>query len=170
MFAAPASAYAQLIAPTPLSSDLTVEVKPAGSMPISPGDNIASPQPYGPKELLLISHSPTKVFSLDTKKGESTMIYDPSQAPDDITPVGAFALMNVAGDHAKKKVYMVFTSRSLPSDIPVRHLPDPDTDPSGGREDFLFIDTFDPGNGFANGNGGSGPLLNRNIYDIDAPA
>ena len=169
LFAAPASAQAELIAPTPLPSQLTVEVTLAGTMPIAPGANINSPQPYGPSELLLISQNPTEVYSLDTASGEVTMIYDPSQTPAGIDPASAFALMNVAGNHAKNKVYMVFTSRTLPSGIPVRYLPDPDTDPSGAREDFVFIDTFVPENGFGNGNNGSGPLLDRDIYNIDAP-
>ena len=161
--------FAQLIAPTPTASDLTVEVELAGNMPKSPGDNIASPQPYGPKELFLISHVPTNVFSVDTRTGNTTLIYDSSQTPAGLEPAGAFALMNVAGNHEKKLVYMVFTSRTVPPGIPRRSLPDPDTDPSGGREDFLFIDTFDPPNGYGNGNSGSGPLFDRNIYDIDAP-
>lgn len=170
LFGTPASlAGGPLIAPTPVPSELTVEVEPAGIMPKAPGDNIASPQPYGPNELFLISHVPTNVFSLDTRAGEITQIYDPSQTPAGITPASAFALMNVAGDAAKNKVYMVITSRTLPPGIPTLDLPDPDTDPSGGREDFLYIDTFDPVNGFGNGNGGSGALLDRNIYDIDAP-
>lgn len=170
LFGTPASlADGPLVAPTPAASDLTVEVEPVGAMPKGPGDNIASPQPYGPNELFLISHVPTKVFSLDTRAGQITQIYDPSQTPAGITPTSAFALMNVAGDAAKNKVYMVITSQTLPPGIPTLDLPDPDADPSGGREDFLFIDTFDPFNGFGNGNLGSGPLFDRNIYDIDAP-
>ncbi len=168
--AAVSSAQGPLIAPTPAPSELTVEVAPVGTMPKAPGANIASPQPYGPKELFLISHVPTEVFSLNARDGEIVQIYDPSQTPDGITPASNFALMNVAGNAAKNKVYMVLTSTTLPPGIPSLGLPDPDTDPSGGREDFLFIDTFDPVNGFGNGNAGSGPLLDRNIYDIDAPA
>ena len=160
--------HAQSIAPTPSPSNLTAEVTYAGTMPINPGDNIASPQPYGDNELFLISHRPTTVFSVNTDSGTTTQIYDPSQTPAGIDPAGGFALMNVAGQPSKNKVYMVFTSRSLPVGIPVRYLPDPDTDPSGGREDFLFIDVFNPPGGFGNGNGGSGPLLNRDIYNIDA--
>ncbi len=165
-----ASSYAQ-IAPVPIPSTLTVEVAPAGVMPAAPGANIASPQPYGTDELFLISHVPTEVFSFDTQTGATTMIYGPHQTPADIEPAGAFALMNVAGDAAKNKVYTVITSRTLPAGIPVRELPDPDS-PSGGREDFLFIDTFWPADGtggFGNGNGGSGPLFDRDIYNIDAP-
>ena len=157
------------IAPIPIGSNLTVEVKHAGTMPKGLGDNIASPQPYGPHELFLISHVPTNIHSFNTKTNQITPIYDPSQTPAGIIPAGGFAMMNVAGNHAKNKVYMVFTSSTLPSGIPIRNLPDPDTDPSGGREDFLFIDTFNPALGFGNGNGGSGPLLNRDIYNIDAP-
>jgi hypothetical protein len=157
------------IAPTPATSNLTVEVKLAGAMPMDPGDNIASPQPYGPHELFLISHRPTKAFSVDSITNQITQIYDPLQTPAGIEPVGNFALMNIAGNHAKNKVYMVFSSRTLPVSIPMRTLPDPDTDPSGGREDFIHIDTFNPSDGFGNGNGGSGELLDRNIYDIDAP-
>jgi hypothetical protein len=159
---------ADLIAPTPASSQLTVEVKLAGVMPKATGDNIASPQPYGSKELFLITHRPTQVFSVERRTGETTMIYNPAQTPADISPAGNFALMNVAGNADMNKVYMVFTSRTLPGGIPTRYLPDPD-DPSGGRENFFFIDTFNPIEGFGNGNGGSGPLLDRNIYDIDAP-
>jgi hypothetical protein len=161
--------FAQLIAPTPAASTLTVEVELAGTMPKYPGSNIASPQPYGPKELFLISHVPTEVFSLNTKTNQTTQIYGPAQTPSGITPAGAFSLMNVAGNHEEELVYMVFSSRTLPSGVPTRTLPDPDADASGAREDFLFIDTFDPVNGYGNGNGGSGPLLNRDIYDIDAP-
>ena len=95
-----------LIAPTPLPSGLTVQVEPIGNMPLdTEGNNIASPQPYGPTELFLISHTPTKVYSLITKgknEGELTLIYDDSQTPAEINPTGNFALMNVAGDHAKK--------------------------------------------------------------------
>ena len=165
--------FAQLIAPTPAPSDLTVEVKFAGIMPKDPSfNNIASPQPYGPKELFLISHVPTNVFSLDARTDVITQIYGPSQTPAGITPAGAFALMNVAGDAAKNKVYMVLTSRTLPASIPTRYLPDPDADPSGGREDFVHIDTFDPVNGYGNFNGtglGVNTRPNQNIYDIDAP-
>ena len=166
---APAS-QAELIAPTPGPSDLTVEVKHVGTMPMSVGDNIASPQPYGKNELFLISHRPTAVYSVDTRDDQITQIYSPADTPAEITPTGNFALMNVAGNRAKSKVYMAFTSKTLPQGIPVKLLPDPDTDPSGGREDFLFIDTFNPANGFGNGNEGSGPLMNRDIYNIDAPA
>ena len=159
------TALAGPIAPTPVPSELTVEVEPAGIMPKAPGANIASPQPYGPNELFLISHVPTEVFSLDTRAGEITQIYDPSQTPAGITPTSIFALMNVAGDAAKNKVYMVLTSRTLPPGIPTLDLPDPDTDPSGGREDFLFIDTFDPANGFGNGNAGSAGETNGGSHD-----
>jgi hypothetical protein len=161
--------FALDIAPTPSTSGLTVEVSLAGKMSIDPGANINSPQPYGTRELFLISHRPTKVFSLDTRTNQITGIYDHSQTPAGITPTGSFALMNVAGNAAKKKVYMVFTSRTLPDGIPTRYLPDPDTGPSGGREDFEFIDTFNPDMGYGNGNAGSGPLLDRDIYNIDAP-
>jgi hypothetical protein len=165
--------FAQLVAPTPVASDLTVAVEHVGTMPKDPGfNNIASPQPYGPHELFLISHVPTNVFSVDTRTGQTTQIYDFSQTPAGLQPAGAFALMNVAGDPAKNKVYMVISSRTSPPGIPTRYLPDPDTDLSGGREDFLFIDTFDPFNGFGNFNGsGAGlfPLFDRDIYNIDAP-
>ena len=175
--------HAQLIAPTPSPSNLTVEVEYVGTMPKAPGfNNIASPQPYGPDELFLISHVPTNVFSVDTRTGETTQIYDFSQTPAGLQPAGAFALMNVAGDPAKNKVYMVISSRTLPAGIPTRDLPDPDTDPSGGREDFLFIDVFNPPAGFGNCNSPYDPLNpfdpsvcdgdeleNRDIYDIDAP-
>ena len=164
------STFAQLIAPTPSTSDLTVEVEYVGTMPRSPFfNNIASPQPYGNRELFLISHVPTNVFSFDTKTGATTQIYGPSDTPTDIVPFGAFALMNVAGNAAKNKVYTVISSETVPSGTPTRLLPAP-SDPSGGVEDFLFIDTFNPPAGSGNGNGGSGPLFGRNIYDIDAPA
>jgi hypothetical protein len=164
--------FAQLIAPTPAASDLTVEVEYVGTMPKEGPfyNNIASPQPYGPHELFLVSHVPTNVYSVDTRTGQTTQIYDFAQTPAGLEPTGAFALMNVAGNPAKNKVYMVISSRTLPPGIPTRLLPDPDNDASGGREDFLFIDTFAPANGYGNGNGGSGPLYDRNIYDIDAPA
>ena len=165
-----AASPAQALAPTPSPSGLMVEVSLAGTMPKSPGDNIASPQPYGMDELFLISHRPTNVFSLNTDSGQITQIYDSTQTPAGIEPAGNFALMNVAGRPSQNKVYMVITSRTLPDGIPTLGLPDPDSDPSGGREDFLHIDTFNPVDGFGNGNGGSGPLLNRNIYNIDAPA
>ena len=171
-FLSVAAVSGELIAPTPLSSNLTVRVERVGTMPLTPGDNIASPQPYGNRELFLISHRPTKVFSLETKgekKGLISEIYNDSDTPAGIDPAGSFALMNVAGNAAQNKVYMVITSRTRPDSIPVLNLPEPDNDPSGGYEDFLFIDTFDPANGFGNSNGGSGPLFNRNIYDIDAP-
>ena len=164
--------FAELIAPTPVPSNLTIKVSQAGIMPKNPGDNIASPQPYGTKELFLISHTPTKIFSFDTSTGDITQIYDSAQTPPGITPTGSFALMNVAGNAAKDKVYMVMTSRTLPDGVPTLELPDPDTDPSGGREDFLFIDTFNPGMGYGNFNGsgvGINTRINQNIYDIDAP-
>ena len=170
LFVSTSTVHSELIAPTPSPSNLTVEVEYVGTMPTVSGfNNIASPQPYGWKELFLISHVPSSVFSVDTQTGQTTQIYDSSQTPAGLDPAGGFALMNVAGNPAKNKVYMVITSRTLPVGIPTRYLPDPDTDPSGGREDILFIDTFDPQNGFGNSNGGSGPLLDRDIYNIDAP-
>ena len=167
--AAVAAAQVPLIAPSPVPSALTVQVAPAGTMPKSSGANVASPQPYGSDELFLISHAPTAVFSFDVRDGAITQIYGSSQTPAGVTPTGTFALMNVAGDPDASKIYMVLTSTTVPDGIPTRALPDPDADASGGREDFSYIDTFDPDNGFGNSVGGSGPLLNRNIYDIDAP-
>lgn len=166
------SLFAELIAPTPVVSNLTIKVSPVGIMPKNLGDNIASPQPYGTNELFLISHTPTKVFSFKTTTGDTVQIYDSSQTPSGITPTGSFALMNVAGNAAKKKVYMVITSTTVPGGVPILELPDPDTDPSGGREDFLFIDTFNPGMGYGNFNGSGAGIftrINQNIYDIDAP-
>ena len=168
-----ASADEPLVAPTPAPSGLAIEVVLAGTMSKDPGANLASPHAYGEDELFLISHAPTEVFSLDVQGGGTTRIYDASRTPDGITTTGTFALASVAGDAAANKVYMVFTSTTLPTvpppGLPMLELPDPDSDPSGGREDFLYIDTFDPANGHVSSNGGSGPLLDRDIYDIDAP-
>lgn len=163
------------IAPVASPSNLMVEVKPAGTMPVEPGDNIASPQPYGFKELFLISHNPIAVYSFDTWSKTTKQIFDASQVPAEIEPAGTFALMNVAGNPLRKKVYMVFTSRTLPAGIPTSYLPDPDMDSSGGREDFEFIDTFAPELGYGNFNGsGTGEIeefkrFNQDIYNIDAP-
>lgn len=165
------SAQVPLIAPMPAPSGLTLEVVPAGTMPRTAGANIASPQSYGRHELFLISHAPTEVYSLDVRDGVTTQIYEPSQTPAGITSAGSFALMNVVGDADDRKVYMVVTSTTLPTPgLTTLELPDPDGDPSGGREDFLYIDTFDPENGFWNANAGSGPLTNQDIYGFNEPA
>ena len=76
------TAPVQIIAPIPVASELTVEVEYVGTMPKEDGyNNIASPQPYGNRELFLISHVPPKVFSVNTRNGDTTEIFGPADLP-----------------------------------------------------------------------------------------
>ncbi|GEM_PF-2688442 len=157
-----------LLAPAPSPSNISIKVELVDNVQTS--GNLGSPVANGKHELLIINQAEGKIFSYCTRKKAKhcptedriTEIFNPSMSPEG-TELGSFqAVINVVGRPNKKVLYVALTSLTLPDNVPVKMLPFPD-DPAGGREDFLAIDVF------PNSNGGSGPLLDRDIYRIDAP-
>lgn len=168
----PSTMFAEdpLVAPAPSPSNLTLKVEYVGNVS-NPG-NLGSPVPHGWHELLIINQGEGKIVSYCTKKNADhcpspdrlSDVFDPSMSPEGLSlafSTGS-AVINAIGNPWKKKLYVAFTSATLPADVPLHHLPYPN-EPAGGQEDFLFID------GPFTSNDGSGPLLNRDIYRIDAP-
>ena len=177
----PCSPEDPLKAPAAMPSDLTLKVELVGTMPTAGGpNNLASPVAYKHNEMFLIDQANANIFSYCTSKKESqcdngsrlNQIFDAEDVPPGLGDPGGNrgpeAIINVAGDHAKNKVYIAFTATLRPESIPIHDLPFPE-DPSGGREDFIYIDGPPPMEVFYNSNNGSGPLLDRDIYRIDAP-
>lgn len=160
-----------ILAPVASPSDLTVKVEFVDN--VSAGGNLGTPIPYGLKELFIVDQGEGKISSYCTRENVNkcpspdriTEIFNTSMAPAGITIDPAITsptkVVNIAGNRITNKVYIAVTSVTVPSGTPVKHLPFPN-EPGGAREDFLFIDTFPVGNG------GSGPLLDQDIYRIDA--
>lgn len=168
-----------LKAPVADLSDLTVKVELVGTMPTVGGpNNLASPVTYKKNEMFLIDQAYGNLYSYCTSNKVSkckngtrlNQIFYTIDVPPSLGDPGGNreteAIINVAGNHAKNKVYIAFTATLRPAGVPIYDLPFPD-EPSGGREDFIYIDG-NPDTWY-NSNNGSGALLDRDIYRIDAP-
>ena len=175
----PCAAGAQLKAPAAVLSDLTVKVELMGTMPtVDVANNLASPVAYKHNEMFLIDQANANLYSYCTSDKVSkckngtrlNQIFYTADVPPSLGAPGgnrgAEAIINVVGNHAENKVYIAFTATIRPTSIPVHDLPFPD-EPSGGKEDFIYIDGSQ--DAFYNTNNGSGPLIDRDIYRIDAP-
>jgi hypothetical protein len=157
-----------LLAPSPSPSNIKLKVEFVAHV-TNPG-NVGSPVSYGFDELLAVNQGEGKIISYCTKNDATecpspdrlSEIFNPSISPKEITLVPFISVINAVGIPHEDTLYVAFTSFTLPKGIPVHYLPFPD-DPAGGVEDFPFIDIFPASNG------GTGPLLNQDIYRIGAP-
>ena len=162
----PCAPYDQLKAPVAELSDLTVKVELVGTMPTVGGpNNLASPVIYKKNEMFLVDQANANLYSYCTSNKVSkckngtrlNQIFYTADVPPSLGAPGGNrgleAIINVTGNHADNKVYIAFTATLRPAGIPIYDLPFPD-EPSGGREDFIYIDG-NPDTWYNSNNGGS---------------
>ncbi|MEI4473725.1 hypothetical protein [Frigidibacter sp. MR17.24] len=113
MFSTPLPALAATIEVAPvLSSGLVVALTPYGKAgPTVGNNNIASPVTIG-GHLYIVSQRAAELSILDATGGRRVVL-DAAHLPAGVTPVGAQALINIAGDAAR--TYVGMNSATLPA-------------------------------------------------------